>query len=312
VVQVERQPGVCQVPEDLYSSTKQHKQQQVGVSQRHQQLPSDLLAASNPLLVEFLEWAVPQVLYELSRAEAEAAVQCSLAAATAGPRFAAVQTAAACRSNSMVTGLHSSGRTLLSGELQLSYGALLAGRPVVGLSGPPTDQAAAEAASAISAAAAASSSAAVSSHLLLACYGPVAMPAEAAAAEHGLPGLGCLCVWDLLQASSSSRSAQHAAAAAAAGDSGVPFGVVQLLVSEGRPTCCCWGAGEAACLVFAGEPAGTVLLAPGSPSLHAHAVRQRCYHFIWADHCWLCHTSNIVVLGMSDCCVPPQHAHAFE
>lgn len=256
-MQVEQQQVVCQVPEDLYSSKKQHQQQQLAASQRHQQLPSDLLAASNPLLVEFLEWAEPQTLFELSRAEAEAAAECTLAAATAGPSFTTVQTATACSSSSIMgsTGVHSSSRTLLSGELQLPCSGLLAGRPVVGLAGPATNQAAADAASAISAAADAGSSAAVSNHLLLACYGPVAMPAKAAAAEHGLSGLGCLCVWDLLQASSSSRAAQHAAAAVGGG-SGVPFGVMQLLVSEGRPTCCCWGAGEASSLVFAGGSAG--------------------------------------------------------
>lgn len=204
------------------------------------------------------------MLFELGRADAEAASESSQASAAAGPAFAAMRTAAQSSSSSSSSGrsgtASSSMQALLSGELQLSSkspGDLLAGRPVVGLTGPPTAQAAAAAAAAISAAAGLAA-AANSSHLLLACYGPASMPAAAAAAaaelQHGLAGLGCLCVWDLLTASTQSPAA--AAAAVVVGvqeDVSVPHGVLQLLVSEGKPTCCCWGSGEAAAtLIFAG------------------------------------------------------------
>jgi hypothetical protein len=262
VSQIEQQTGVCQAPEDLFSSSRgpAQQQQQAGRSQQQRQpLSIDLLAASNPAFAEFLEWAVPQVLFELGRVDAEAAAESSQASAAAGPAFAAVRTAVQCSSSS------SSGRSgtassitqsLLSGELQLSSrspGDLLSGRPVVGLAGPPTPQAAAAAAAAISAAAGLAA-AANSSYLLLACYGPAAMAAAAAAElQHGLAGLGCLCVWDLLAASTQSPAAAAAVVAGVQGDVSVRHGVLQLLVSEGKPTCCCWGSGEAAAtLIFAG------------------------------------------------------------
>jgi hypothetical protein len=245
VPQVERQAGGCQVPDDLYTSSSsssktQQQQQQSGAQSSRAALPTDLLLGADPALAEFIEWAVPQVLFELQRAEAEAAANSSLASAAAGPAFGAVQTALNSSSGASMP-------ALLAGELQLAVGSsLLAGRPVVGLSGPPTLQAAATAAAAVSAAVGST----VSNHLLLSCYGPVPL---AAVSEHGLAGLGCLCVWDLLllAAGSSAGQGQGAGAVEAAGGS-VPHGVVQLLVSEGRPTCCCWGAGEAATLVFAG------------------------------------------------------------
>lgn len=242
VLQVEQQAGGCQVPEDLYSSSRTQQQQSEAQSSRAT-LPTDLLLGADPALAEFLEWAVPQVLFELQRADAEAAAKNSLASAAAGPAFGAVQTAL----NSSSAG----SSALLAGELQLAGSSLLAGRPVVGVSGPPTPQAAVTAAAAVSAAVVS----AVSNHLLLSCYGPVPV---AAASEHGLAGLGCLCVWDLLLLAGSSGG-QGKGADAADGGSSVLGGVVQLLVSEGRPTCCCWGAREAATLVFAGAHDGSVL-----------------------------------------------------
>lgn len=262
--QIEQQTGACQAPEDLYSSRGPAQQQQAGKSQQQRQpLPIDLLAASNPAFAEFLDWAVPQVLFELGRADAEAAAESSQASAAAGPAFAAVRTALQASSSSGRSGTASSSmQALLLGELQLSSrtaGDLLSGRPVVGLAGPPTPQSAAAAAAVISAVAGIPGAVA-NSHLLLACYGPVAMPEAAVAGElqHGLAGLGCLCVWDLLAASTQLPAAATAAAPAAVvaglqGDVSVPHGVLQLLVSEGKPTCCCWGSGEAATLVLAGR-----------------------------------------------------------
>lgn len=243
VMQVEQQAGDCQVPEDLYSSSSSRTQQQQSEAQPSRAtLPTDLLLGADPALAEFLEWAVPQVLFELQRAKAEAAAKSSLASAAAGPAFGAVQTAV----NSSSAG----SSALLAGELQLAGSSLLAGRPVVGVSGPPTPQAAATATAAVSAAVVGT----VSNHLLLSCYGPVPV---AAASEHGLAGLGCLCVWDLLLLAGSSGG--QGKGGSASGGSSVPHGVVQLLVSEGQPTCCCWGAGEAATLVFAGAHDGSAL-----------------------------------------------------
>jgi len=233
LLQVEQQTCGSQAPEDLYSSVQQPKS-----AHAHQQhVPQDLLAAANPALAEFLDWAVPQVLFELQRAEATAAAEGRLLSATAGLCYSVLQTAIQASSSG-----GSGHRSLLSGELQLKGSGLLAGRPVIWLAAPPTQAAAAGAAAAITAAA-------VSGHLLLVCYGPVAMAPEAAIREHGLAGLGCICVWDLLQAGSSKPTQ----APVGSSSSQLPDGVVQLLVSEGRPTCCCWGAGEASCLVFAGK-----------------------------------------------------------
>jgi hypothetical protein len=249
VLQVEQQPGACQVPEDLYSGSRTQHRQQPGTQQPHKSLPMDLLAASNSAFAGFVDYAVPQVLFELGRADAEAAAESSLVSAAAGPSFAAVQTAVETPGSSYST---EQSQALLAGELQLLGSSLLAGRPLIDITGPPTPQSAAAAAAAIATATSvAGAIAAVSSHLLLACYGPVGMSAAAAVSEHGLAGLGCLCVWDLQAAS---RRVQVSAAASEG--SSLPHGVLQVLVSEGKPTCCCWGAGEAAALVFAGKEGG--------------------------------------------------------
>lgn len=252
------------MPDDLYSTTQQQTQSSSSsTSSTHKQQHQHLLsAATDPAaLSEFLGWAVPQVLFELQRAEAEAAAENRLVCAAAGPSFSTVQSTQPLPlkthlNNNSSSSSSSLGRegTLLAGELQLSaVDNMLQGRSVVGLAGPPTAQAAAAAAAVIAAGA---GTAPVSSHLLLVCYAPVTMPAAAAASEHGVAGLGCLCVWDLLQASSGDspqaqqRAAERGSSSSSAG--ATPPGVVQLLVSEGRPTSCCWGPGEAACLVFAG------------------------------------------------------------
>lgn len=258
-LQIEQQPGSCQVPEDLYSSSRTQQQHAGVLAQARGPLPADLLAASDPAFAEFMEWAIPQVLFELQRAEAEAAAESTLISAAAGPSFAAVQTAVHAADSSSNSSTAAGLQKLLAGELKLPCEGLLSGRPVVGIAGPPTPQAATTAAAAVTAAvptAAAGGGGGVSSHLLLACYGPVG---NTPVSDHGLAGLGCLCVWDLLLLSSSKAQGHKpavAAAAAGAGDAAgasiVPRGVLQLLVSEGRPTCCCWGAGEAATLVFAG------------------------------------------------------------
>jgi hypothetical protein len=251
VLQVEQQPGACQVPEDLYSSTRTQHQQQPGTQQPHNNLPMELLAASNSAFAEFVDWAVPQVLFELGRADAEAAAESTLVSAAAGPSFAAIQTATQTPGSSSSSSRAVQLQALLAGELQLLGSSLLAGRPLIGITSSPTPQGAAAAAAAIAAATSvAGANAAVSSHLLLACYGPVPMSAAAAVSEHGLAGLGCLCVWDLQAASSRVKVSE----AAEEGRS-LPQGVLQLLVSEGKPTCCCWGAGQAAALVFAGREA---------------------------------------------------------
>jgi hypothetical protein len=142
----------------------------------------------------------------------------------------------------------SSGSPMFKGELQLghatSYSKLLAGRSVVAVAYPPTPADAAAAAAAISAAAVAAV-VGVSAHLLLSCCSPVAMSAEAALKEHGVAGWGCLCIWDLKVQQHHQQQQQVAAANG---------GLVQLLVSEGRPSCCCWGTGAGSCLVFAGGP----------------------------------------------------------
>lgn len=266
LLQVEQQTCGSQVPEDLYSSVQQPKSAHAW----QQHVPQDLLAAANPAFAEFLDWAVPQVLFELQRAEATAAAEGRLLSATAGLCYGVLQTALQASSSSSSGG--SGCRSLLSGELQLAGSGLLAGRPVIGLAGPPTQAAAAGAA------------AAVSSHLLLVCYGPVAMTPAAAIREHGMAGLGCICVWDVQQAGSSKPTP---APVTSSSSSHLPDGVLQLLVSEGRPTCCCWGAGEASCLVFAGRstPAnhvenctGTVL---ASVSFSTH-TNSRAYKMCFA------------------------------
>jgi hypothetical protein len=211
-------------------------------------------------MVDFLEWALPEVMFELGKAAAAADAAAEgkrAAAARQGLQFAPckVQMQLAGhrsnlpRSNSRKSsGSSSSSSPMLTGELQLGstagYSKLLAGRSVVAVAYPPTPADAVAAAAAISAAAAAAATG-VSSHLLLSCCSPVAMPAEAALKEHGIAGWGCLCVWDLKAQQQQQQQQQITAAGG---------GLVQLLVSEGRPSCCCWGTSGGSSLVFAGKP----------------------------------------------------------
>lgn len=285
----------CQVPDDLHcsqGSSFMHSAQQgsaAATASRQRQQPSEtLLSDTDPALPSFLDWAVPQVLFELNQTAAAVASRNNKAAAAGGLRFPAAATQAGGGAGTTLardSSSGSSGRTLFAGELQLQWPGVLSGRCVVGLSAPATAAAAATAATAISSAVAAGlgSSTSTSSHLLLTCCSPVAMPAAAALKAHGLAGLGCLCVWDLQEAvraavhgtpaagSSGGGSSSATGSAASGGSSNSssggsssgrgPAGLLQLLVSEGRPMCCCWGAGEASCIVFAGTPSCIILVA---------------------------------------------------
>jgi hypothetical protein len=206
-------------------------------------------------MVDFLAWALPEVMYELGKAAAAADAAAEgkrAAAARQGLQFAPCKVQmqpAGNRINLPRSNSHnssSSSSLMLTGELQLGgtagCGKLLAGRSVVAVAYPPTPAYAVAAAAAISAAAAAAA-AGVSAHLLLSCCSPVAMSAEAALKEHGIAGWGCLCIWDL----KAQQQQQQQQVTAASG------GLVQLLVSEGQPSCCCWGTGAGSSLVFAGK-----------------------------------------------------------
>jgi hypothetical protein len=223
-------------------------------------------------IVDFLDWALPEVMFELGKAAAAADAVAEgrrAAAARQGLQFAPARvqlhpareqqrsTAPGLSHNNSRSRSGSSGSSVtLAGELQLgSTSKLLAGRSVVAVACPPTPADAGAAAAAIGAAAAAA--AAVSGHLLLSCCSPVAMSAESALKEHGIAGLGCLCVWDLKAQQQQQQQQQQLVAASSGG------GLVQLLVNEGRPSCCCWGSGAGSCLVFAG----------GSASIQQHFSR---------------------------------------
>ncbi|KAF8064512.1 hypothetical protein HT031_003312 [Scenedesmus sp. PABB004] len=245
--EVEQADGCCQAPDDTYAAPPRRPpaRDQRGGAAGPGPAAAVQLQDRGAALAAFLGWAVPEALAELGRRAPGAA-----AAAAAGPAFApCARRAASPRGGGT--------RPLLAGELPLAApGGLLAGRAVLALACPPTPAAAAAAAAAVGAA----TGAAVSSDLLLACCSAVAMPPEAAIREHGLPGMACLAVWDL-------------AAAAAPGG-----GLLQLLVCEGAPACCCWGAGApGGWLVFAGArrcAAGSPAARPAkSPCL----ARARCW-----------------------------------
>lgn len=195
------------------------------------------LLESDAGLSDFIDWAVPELVFELGKAAAVAA-----AVAEEGSKVASTQQGLPFRPSNVSETVAARGssaagfqKRLMSGHINLQCIDLLIGRAVLSVVCPPTPAAAVAAAAAISTGVAA----VVSSHLLLSCCSPAVMTAEAALKEHGLPGLGCLCVWDLMQ--------QQAAAAP-----------VQLLVCEGQPTCCCWGTGAASHLVFAGQLYGAL------------------------------------------------------
>lgn len=232
-VQVDMVARSCQAPDDLHSCIRGPLQCQ------HNHQPS--LRAQDvhqEVLQEFVQWAAPRVLTEIART---AAACNGTIAAGAGLMFGPIATASATGACAMAGVQQQSGQAVLAGELQLRHDSLLAGRLVVALCAPATPADAAAAAAAVHAAGGSTPS----SHLLATCCGPVRMSAEAALKAHGLPGMGCLCVWDLAAAGSN-------VAIAGASPRSTPRGLLQLLTCEGQPTCCCWGVGAAACLLFAG------------------------------------------------------------
>lgn len=102
------------------------------------------------------------------------------------------------------------------GQLVLQQDALLGGRPVAAISYSPGVE-----------------------PLVLVAYQPVGAATQGAdvlARQHGLPGQGLLCVWDL------SRPAQPQA----------------VMASEGSPSCCCWAPLPLTNVAFAGMEEGGV------------------------------------------------------
>lgn len=110
---------------------------------------------------------------------------------------------------------HNTASVLSVGHRRLGWDALLAGRRVQAVAVAP-----------------ALAGAPAGTGLVCCAYSPVvAAQSEAALHDHSLRSLGCLCVWDAR----------------------APAAPLHVLLCEGAPRSCCWGAGPCTDVVVAGE-----------------------------------------------------------
>jgi hypothetical protein len=205
-------------------------------------------------LAAFMDWAAPQMFWELHRSAMATAAAAANRAAVAGSggtskssskdvlRFLPCQQGRGSSCKQGAFGVAANSAPLVAGECQLC-GSLLAGRRALAIAAPPCPSAAAVAAAALACA----TNRHISAHLLAVCY------SEGKTVQAAPPGLlptnrGCIAIWDVAATVEYQRAQQQQQH-----DINQSCAPVLLLACDNLPICCCWGVGAAAALLFAGS-----------------------------------------------------------